>query len=328
METIKTKMKKSEKGFFAFADFYGGGGQAFISVVYFFFLTNIIHLQPVLAGVVTLISEIFDAISDPLMGVIGDNTRSKMGRRRPYILIGGCLLLVAFSLIFLPVKEMQEVSKFIYCTVTYLFYNTVSTMINVSYSSLSAEISEDSAERDGANVLRLVVSTVGAAVCTLLPSIVLDMYKANTIDINTLYLIVGVGFGALFALPVILCAIFVKERVQVKQEKRKIEVKEFVEPLKGKPFRQLVVMYLGQALCMDVFSTGVALFASYVTKPQGSVTVFLGIFIAVQLLAFPLINKLIKTKNINQIYKFGLPLSVVALIFFAIFGSNLYAENS
>ena len=109
METIKTKMKKSEKGFFAFADFYGGGGQAFISVVYFFFLTNIIHLQPVLAGIVTLISEIFDAISDPLMGVIGDNTRSKMGRRRPYILIGGCLLLVAFSLIFLPVKEMQEV---------------------------------------------------------------------------------------------------------------------------------------------------------------------------------------------------------------------------
>ena len=325
METIKTKMKKSEKGFFAFADFYGGGGQAFISVVYFFFLTNIIHLQPVLAGVVTLISEIFDAISDPLMGVIGDNTRSKMGRRRPYILIGGCLLLVAFSLIFLPVKEMQEVSKFIYCTVTYLFYNTVSTMINVSYSSLSAEISEDSAERDGANVLRLVVSTVGAAVCTLLPSIVLDMYKANSIDITTLYLIVGVGFGALFALPVILCAIFVKERVQVKQEKRKIEIKEFVEPLKGKPFRQLVGMYLGQALCMDVFSTGVALFASYVTTPKGSVTVFLGIFIAVQLLAFPLINKLIKTKNINQIYKFGLPLSIVALICFAIFGSNLYA---
>ena len=45
METIKTKMKKSEKGFFAFADFYGGGGQAFISVVYFFFLTNALLKQ-------------------------------------------------------------------------------------------------------------------------------------------------------------------------------------------------------------------------------------------------------------------------------------------
>ena len=72
------------------------------------------------------------------------------------------------------------------------------------------------------------------------------------------------------------------------------------------------------------FKGGIALFAIYVTKPEGSVTVFLGIFIAVQLLAFPFINKLIKTKNINKIYKFGLPLSVLALIFFAIFGSNLY----
>ena len=325
MGNIKSnKMKKIEKAFFALADFYGGGGQAFIGVVYFFFLTTIIKLEPVLAGAVTLISEIWDAISDPLMGIISDKTKTKMGKRRPYILIGGCLLCVAFALIYLPVENMQQISKFIYCTVTYLFYNTISTMINVSYSSMSSEISENSVERDGANVLRLVVSTIGTALCTLLPSIVLDMYKGGSIDITTLYLIVGVGFGVLFAIPVILCAIFVKERVQITDENRKFHIKEFIQPLKGKPFRQLVGMYLGQALCMDVFSTGIALFAAYVTKPEGSVTIFLGIFIAVQLLAFPIINKLIKTKNINLIYRFGLPLSVVALIFFAIFGSNLY----
>ena len=132
----------SEKAFFALADFYGGGGQALIGVVYLFFLVDIIGLSPVLAGAVTLISEIWDAISDPLMGIIGDNTRSKMGRRRPYLLAGGCLLAVAFSLIFFPVSGMEETVKFIYCAATYLFYNTVSTMIAVSYNSLSAEISK------------------------------------------------------------------------------------------------------------------------------------------------------------------------------------------
>ena len=317
-------MKKGEKGFFAFADLYGGGGQALIGVLYFFFLTNIIGLQPVLAGAVTLISEIWDAISDPLMGVIGDNTRSKMGRRRPYILAGGCLLAVAFALIFLPVSNLPELWKFIYCAGTYLLYNTVSTMINVSYSSLSAEISTISAERDSANVMRLVVSTVGAAVCTLVPSLVLDAYSGGKIDLMTLYLIIGVGFGLLFAVPVILCALFVKERVQISQEKQKFDIRATVEPLKIRPFRQLVGMYLGQALCMDVFSTGVAMFAAYVTTPKGSVTVFLGIFIAVQLLAFPLVNKLIKTVDVNRIYGFGLPLSIAALVAFALFGSNLY----
>ena len=213
--------------------------------------------------------------------------------------------------------------KFIYCAVTYLFYNTVSTMINVSYSSLSSEISTVSEERDSANVMRLVVSTVGAALCTLLPSVVLDMYRSGSIDLTTLYLVVGVGFGCMFAVPVILCAVFVRERVEVPQTKQKFDLREFIEPLKIRPFRQLVGMYLSQALCMDVFSTGVALFASYVTTPKGSVTLFLGIFIGVQLLAFPIVNLLIKKLDINKIYRFGLPLSIVALVFFALLGSNL-----
>lgn len=324
MRNYTKTMKKGEKGFFALADFYGGGGQALIGVLYFVFLTNIVKLQPAMAGIVTLISEIWDAISDPLMGIIGDNTRTKMGRRRPYILAGGCLLTVAFALVFMPIGGNNETLKFIYCAATYLFYNTVSTMIAVSYSSMSAEISNVSEERDKANVLRLVVSTISAAVCTLLPSLVIDAYNGGKIDITAFYLIVGIGFGILFALPVILCAVFVEERVDVPDSKKKFSIKEVIEPLKNRPFRQLVGMYLGQALCMDVFSAGVAMFAMYVTTPKGSTTVFLGIFIAVQLCAFPFINKLIKTTNVNKIYGFGLPLSVVALIAFAIFGSNLY----
>ena len=318
------KMRRSEKGFFAAADFYGGGGQALVGVLYFFFLTDILGLAPALAGIVTLLSEIWDAISDPLMGVISDNTKTKMGRRRPFILAGGCALAVAFALMFLPVKGMGEGLKFAFCVVTYLFYNTVSTMINVSYSSMSAEISDNSAERDGANVLRLVVSTASTALCTLVPSLALDAFNNGKIDLTTFYLIVGVGFGILFAVPVILCAIFVRERVEVPEQKREFRIREIITPLQNRSFRQLVGMYLGQALCMDVFSTGVAMFAKYVTNPKGSSTVFLGIFIAVQLCAFPLVNRLIKRVDVNRIYSFGLPLSVTALVAFAIFGANLY----
>ena len=322
--SLKT-MKKGEKGFFALADFDGGGVQALIGVLYLVFLTDFVKLNPFLAGIVVLISEIFDAISDPLMGMISDNTHAKMGRRRPYILLGGCLLVVAFGLVFFPIGGENQTFKFIYCAATYLFYNTVSTMINVTYSSMSAEISAQREERDSANVLRLVVSTASAAVCTLLPSIVIDAYKDGKIDIMAFYLIVGIGFGILFALPVILCAVFVEERVKTSEEKTKFSLKEIVAPLGVRPFRNLVGMYLGQALCMDVFSAGVVYFAKHVTTPKGSSTVFLGIFIAVQLLAFPMINRLIKTVNVNKIYSFGLPLSVLALVALAAFGSNLYA---
>lgn len=318
-------MRRGEKAFFALADLYGGGGQALIGVIYpLFFLVEIIGLSPARAGLVVLISEIWDAVSDPLMGIICDNTRTRMGRRRPYILLGGILLPVAFALIFLPIGFEGETQKFIYCAITYLFYNTVSTIINVSYSSMSAEISNVSAERDRANVLRLVVSTVGTAACTILPSIFTGMLDKGQITLTQFYLIIGIGFGIFFATPVILCAIFVRERVAVPSARARFDIREFVEPLKIKPFRQLLGMYLGQAVCMEVFSAGIIMFAKYVTNPKGSSTVFLGIFIAVQLLAFPLINKLIKRVDVNLIYRFGLPLSVVALLVFGIFGSNLY----
>ena len=318
-------MKKSERAFFALADLYGGGGQAMIGVIYpLFFLIEIVKLSPYLAGLVVLISELWDAISDPLMGVICDNTRTKMGRRRPYILVGGVLLVAAFALTFLPVGFESEMRRFLYCTVTYLFYNTVSTIINVSYSSMSAEISTVSAERDSANVLRLVVSTVGTASCTILPTVFTGMYDKGQITLTTLYLIIGIGFGIFFALPVILCAIFVKERVEIPESKTRFNARELLIPLKIKPFRQLLGMYIAQAICMEVFSAGIIIFAKHVTTPKGSSTIFLGIFIAIQLCAFPMINRLIKRYDINLIYRYGLPLSVVALLCFGIFGSNLY----
>ena len=284
MEKKATKtMRRGEKAFFALADFYGGGGQAMIGVIYpLFFLIEIIGLSPILAGAVVLISEIWDAISDPIMGIVCDNTRTKMGRRRPYILAGGILLIAAFALTFLPVGFDSEMKKFIYCAVTYLFYNTVSKIINVSYSSMSAEISTESEERDRENVLRLIVSTLGTAICTILPTIFTGMYDKGQINLTTLYLIIGVGFGIFFALPVILCAVFVRERVELPEEKTRFDIREFVAPLKVRSFRHLLGMYVGQAICMEVFSAGIILFAKYVTKPAGSSTVFLGIFIAVQ----------------------------------------------
>jgi len=102
--------------------------------------------------------------------------------------------------------------------------------------------------------------------------------------------------------------------------KSKFEIRTFVKPLQVKAFRGLVYMYLCQSIAMDILATGIMYYALYVAK--GSSTVFLGIFIGVQLLMFPIINKLVNTIDKKKIYYFGLPLALLAFIGVGIYPSD------
>jgi len=313
-------MKKHEPILFAWGDVFGGGAQALIGVLYMIFMTDVIGLSPALAGTAVLLSKGWDAITDPMMGVISDNTRSKWGRRRPYILFGGIALVASFALLWMPVVAFAPVLKAVYAIGVYVFYSTVSTIIAVPYSSLSAELTTDIKERNRVNILRLVVSTVATAVCTLVPSMILEAYQAGSITLTAFYLIIGLGFGLFFALPLVLIGLFTKERVKMPEEKSAFDVKRFVKPLKVRAFRGLVGMYLCQSIAMDILAAGILYYSKYVAK--GSSTIFLGIFIGVQLLLFPVINVLVNKVDKKKIYYFGLPLAVVSFALVGLYPSD------
>ncbi|MFI3229570.1 MAG: MFS transporter, partial [Bacillota bacterium] len=84
-----------EKMIFASADIFGGGSGALIGAVYFCYLVSM-GVGVVAAGAIIMVARIWDAITDPLMGVISDNTRTKWGRRSPYIFGGGLFVIAAF----------------------------------------------------------------------------------------------------------------------------------------------------------------------------------------------------------------------------------------
>ncbi len=318
---MNEKMKLREKLIFGFGDLFGGGAQSIIAVLYLIFLTDMVGLKPAIAGTVILVSKIWDGVIDPFIGVLTDNTRSRFGRRRPFILVGGLLLIIAFLLLWFPMTGGTQLTKALYVVFAYLFYNTVASIIAIPYSSLSTEISNDEQERNSVNIIRLVISTIAAAVCTLVPSIILGLYRDGSINLTTFYLILALGFGVLFAIPVILIGLFTKERTPISEEKSKLSLDMFKTPLKIKPFRQLLGMYLAQALSMDVLSNGIMYFAIYVIS-GGSSTIFLGIFIGVQLLMFPIINKIVNKISKSKIYYFGLPLALIGIICLSLYPSS------
>jgi len=107
-------------------------------------------------------SRIWDAVTDPVMGTITDNTRSRWGRRRPWIAIGAFLCCITFSAIWLFPRGMSPLFYFWWFFGSSLIFYLASTMYSVPYIALGMEVSPDYHERTSVMAYRTVLSQVGA----------------------------------------------------------------------------------------------------------------------------------------------------------------------
>ena len=92
------QMPWHERVIFASGDTFGGGSAATIAVLYLFYLTDIIGLPPGVAGATIVVSKVWDAVNHPIFGMWSDNTRSRWGRRRPWIFVGALLIPIGQAL--------------------------------------------------------------------------------------------------------------------------------------------------------------------------------------------------------------------------------------
>jgi glycoside/pentoside/hexuronide:cation symporter, GPH family len=115
-------------------------------------LTNLIYniglgVSPILLGVAQMIPRFLDAVSDPFMGCISDNTRSRWGRRRPYIVLGGVGVAITFVLIWTVPKGLGEYAIFGYYLVMGLLFYLAVTVMSVPLIALGYEMTDDYHER-------------------------------------------------------------------------------------------------------------------------------------------------------------------------------------
>lgn len=324
-----------EKIFYGMGALMDGGGVALMSCVMLNYMTDHLKIYAASASTVMMISKIWDAITDPVMGHITDNTRSKYGRRKPYMFVGGFLLIIALLLLFAPIREWgitSQAGMVAYVLIFYMVWNTCSTITQVPYTSMASDISPSFEERNRANTVKLVFSAVAAGLAYVVPLLLLGQLNEGKMTSYVFWIIMVAVFGTLFGGGLICTGLFTKERITETGPRKKFDIKEFlkgyIKPFKNKSYRWHIIMYVSAFTCMDMLSALAAYYATHVWKGVvldlgfmqmqfGSMFIVAPLMVAA-VCAFPLVRVLIDKKGKAFAFRVGLPFYIIGGILLAV----------
>jgi len=170
------------------------GGNLFFTVIAFLllnYLTDTVGIAAGLAGAIIMVGKIWDAVTDPVIGYVSDRTRTRWGRRRPFILFGSFPLFIAMIIMFTNPRLEGQTALFIWGVAAFCFLGLAYTLVNIPYSALTPELTRDFHERTTLNGYRFGFAVVGTLVGAGAALPLVDAFA----DRNTGFTVMGALFG-------------------------------------------------------------------------------------------------------------------------------------
>jgi glycoside/pentoside/hexuronide:cation symporter, GPH family len=160
MNKILTKLSFREKIGYGLGDTASHFSWDLAGMFLFFFFTDVYGISAAAAGTIMMVARIWDAISDPMIGIISDRTNTKQGKFRPYMIWFAVPLSAALIMLF-TTPDLESTGKIIYAASAYLLLSTFYTAVNLPFSALSGVMTADSGERTLLNQYRFFLGFIG-----------------------------------------------------------------------------------------------------------------------------------------------------------------------
>ena len=223
MEKLSWKAKIS----FGIGAFGKDAVYAIVSTFFMLYLTDYRGVAPAFVGVLFMVARIWDAFNDPFMGMVVDNTRSKWGKFRPWILIGTLLNAVVLILMYLD-NGLTGGSYKVWCAVFYILWGMTYTIMDIPYWSMVPALTDDENERSQVSAIpRIFASCAWLVIGSFGLAMVSALGKGN--DVKGFSLL-AIGISIIFVIASVITVLNVKERV-VTQKQEKTSVKGMINVL-------------------------------------------------------------------------------------------------
>ena len=283
---------------YSFANIFLGGAGYIISMYFTVFLTDVVNISLSQAGIVVMIATIWDAVTDPVMGIVTDRTRSKYGKHRRYLLIGIPFLLISYSLLWnsfgLNGAENPKAAM-IYFILVYMLYKTAFTIICVPHTAMLPELAPEYDLRTQYNSVGYLFNSAGMVPAFGLAVLVLSLFGSNdniTSASRTPFLVIGIVLSVFFAISVFVTFKNTKEPSSLNNHVEPLDIKyiirEYVLVFKNKSFRQYFFMSVAYQFATGFYANSKVFYIKYLANQYSRYALFNAVAGVAEASAFPL----------------------------------------
>ncbi len=239
------------------------------------YYTDKVFLQPIYIGIAFLIFAIWNALNDPIFGHMSDKTRTKIGRRIPYLRVISFVFGISFVIVWFPPIGTQ-IEIFIYLLITIFIFDTCFTIYGLCYIALMPEMSLDPNERTKLSLYMTVFGMIGVIITFLIPFMFLTQIGGKE-EFQFICIIISI-VGTIL---IILAAFTLKERVGFYDKEKSFGLIENTKYcLKNKAFITFVLYNFGLTLIFSNLVTSILYYTQYVLNLKGE-AVFIPLLIVI-----------------------------------------------
>jgi len=226
-------------------------------------MTTVLGQSAALAGMLLTISKLYDVFADIVIGVASDRTKSRWGRRRPYLFAGAIVAAFSFLMIFMP-PSLEGDALVIYMAVALIIYSTGYSLFAVPYIAMAGEMTDGYNERTRLLSFRTFFASVGQLLGMAGTAALIEWVGGGTRG----YAVMGAACASVIFTTMIICVVgTAKARRAEAQPRSHMPGLEQVRSLfRNKPFLLLMSAKVAQYLAISVFATTKLLFLLNVMK--------------------------------------------------------------
>jgi len=299
-------------------------------IFYAIFLVDVIGLEPRLASFAALFGVIWDAINDPLVGLLSDHVNTRFGRRRPFLLIFAIPFGLSFLLLWSAPALESQLALMVYVTLAFMISDTLQTLVIVPYLALTPEITPDYDQRTSLTSYRMFFNLMASLATAVAAPMIIDAAIIAGLTPKQGYLIVAGLFGGLAALPFLLIFLTIRERFAGHTEI--MDPAPLGQTLKTAwgniPFRFATALYMFNWITFDLVALMLPFFLTYwlasgdqlasvdiLGEPISLESVVLGLLLITAVIALPFWNWLSHRLSKRRAYIIGMSFWALVQIF-------------